>query len=78
MDGKPATAFRLAQRLFELGAIESEPDQALTAQQARDVILSYCCTYAVCDRINNKVATFAQYYEAVFGEPLEIRATDRR
>lgn len=72
-DLKPASAFTLATRLHNIGAIESQPTEggSLTAEEAREAIEQYQCAFAVCARINGRIASFAQYFAQVYGETLE-------
>jgi hypothetical protein len=80
------TAWRLAERLFQLGAVESPPSEAgaMTAEEARDAIISYCADWAVCDSVppyegkSGRAVSFAVYFERVFGEPLHARVGKKR
>jgi hypothetical protein len=85
MVAKPPTAYRLAERLFQLGCLESPPSETygLTADEARDCIVSHCVDWAVCDSVppyegkSGRAVSFAVYFERVFGEPLHARVSKR-
>jgi hypothetical protein len=69
------TIYRLHERLLQLGATEVHPtERQLTEAEISDAITSYRCEWAVCARIANKVATFAQYFQAVFKRTLDGKA----
>jgi hypothetical protein len=83
---KPPTAYRLHERLHNIGAVESPPSEAgaMTAEEARDAIISYCADWAVCDSVppyegkSGRAVSFAVYFERVFGEPLHARVAKRK
>lgn len=66
------TAYLLAKRLFELGAIETPPNESepLTADVARDAINAFLCDQAVCSRAlvdgKERVMKFADYWSHVY------------
>jgi hypothetical protein len=74
-----ATAYRLHERLFQIGACETPPGDAgaMTAQEARECIEHYQCNWAVCDRVpkvGGKPKTFEQFFALVFNETLDGKA----
>lgn len=68
------TAYLLAKRLFDLGAIETHPNDApaLSAAEARNAINDYLASEAVCGRYTvdgkPKLMRFREVWAAVYGE----------
>lgn len=64
-----ATAETLFRRLRQIGAIDIQG--VGDSDDARDAIEHYQCAWAVCARINGRVASFANYYAQVYGRTLD-------
>lgn len=76
---KPPTAYRLALRLYEMGALETHPTESepLSAEDAAYAINSYLSSEALCGFTTHNgkpCRKFREWWEAVYGERWKVPA----